>query len=319
MKNNTTFIHSGELKLFLALATVLVALLILTLASEGGVGKDLTPAVQAVVNPFDGLTISAKAAYVYDIRTKTVLYAKSENERLPLASLTKVMSALVAVDSADADTIVTISPEALKTDGDSGLLGGERWKLKDLLDFSLTSSSNDGIRAIGLAIGTKESGSTDTSVAEAAFIHSMNAKADELQMKNTYYFNETGLDESTVKGGAYGSASDMAKLFEYILSTHPELLEATQEEKFSVSSLDQVHTAKNTDVLANVIPGLIASKTGYTDIAGGNLVIAFDPELDRPVIVSVLGSTESGRFADMATLVTKTLEALSADDRTAGK
>lgn len=313
MKNKLSFLHSSELRLFLVLAFILASLLVFTLARESESKRnELSQKSQAQANPFKDIEISAKSAYVYDVRTKTVLYAKNQSERLPLASLTKVMSALVAVDIADEDTIVTVSPDALRSEGDSGLLGGERWRLRDLLDFSLTSSSNDGIRAVALAIGSEISGATDTKTAEDAFIREMNIKADELQMKNTYYFNETGLDLPTEageagKGGAYGSAEDQAKLFEYVLSTHPSLLEATQEERFTVQSLDATHVAKNTDVLANVIPGLKASKTGFTDLAGGNLVIAFDPELDRLVIISVLGSSEKGRFTDMANLVSRTL------------
>jgi serine-type D-Ala-D-Ala carboxypeptidase (penicillin-binding protein 5/6) len=323
MKNNS-YLHSSELKLFLVLTLILLALLGFTLIEEGKQANNLSVKPSAVVNPFQNIEISARAAYVYDVRTKTVLYTKNQTERLPLASLTKVMSALVAADEMSPNTIVTVSPDALKAEGDSGLLSGERWKLKDLLDFSLTSSSNDGIRAVALAVGKVEANTTDTTIAETAFVRSMNAKADELQMKNTYYFNETGLDlpvqtGEAGKAGAYGSAEDQAKLFEYVLSTHPALLEATQKEKFTVSSLDASHTAKNTDVLTNVIPGLKASKTGFTDLAGGNLVIAFDPELDRPVIISVLGSSESGRFTDMANLVSKALESIRRDDQKSGK
>jgi len=302
-----------EFKLFFALGAVLLVFLIIALAAEGKGSTQPKPA--PAPDPFTNVSISAKAAYVYDIRTKEVLYAKNEKARLPLASLTKVMSALVASDTAGDDAIVTITPDAIKPEGDSGLLVGERWTMKNLLDFSLTTSSNDGIHAAGLAAGAIAAGTSDPTSAEVAFIHSMNAKADELQMKNTYYFNDTGLDESTQKGGAYGSAEDMAKLFEFVLSTHPDLLEATQESSATISSLDQPHEAKNTDILADLIPGLIASKTGFTDLAGGNLVIAFDPELGHPVIVSVLGSTEAGRFQDVTTLVNAALKSLSTRDQ----
>lgn len=320
MKKHSPLVGLTELKLFLALGLVLGVFLFISLAADAKHGRGSNiPEKVTVASPFQGVAVTAKAAYVYDVSKKEVLYAKAADERLPLASLTKVMSALVASDIAGPDTIVTISRESLMTDGDSGLLVGERWKMKDLLDFSLISSSNDGIHAAALAAGAIASQSTDPATAEATFVSEMNAKADEIQMKNTYYFNPTGLDESTVKGGAYGSAHDMAKLFEYILSTHPDLLEATQEARTSISSLDKSHAAKNTDILANLIPGLVASKTGYTDIAGGNLVIAFNPELDHLIIISVLGSTEQGRFDDMTRLVNATLTQISTDDHPAGK
>lgn len=320
----------AEVKLFLALGAVLSVFLFISLAADGRSGANtLDPNKVVIPNPFTQVRISARAAYVYDVRTKEVLYAKNEKARLPLASLTKVMTALVASDIAGDNAIVTITPEAIMEDGDSGLLVGERFTMKNLLDFSLTTSSNDGIHAAALAAGAINAKSNDPTLAESAFLHAMNTRADELQMKNTYYYNDTGLDmpsgqdglpaSSSAKAGAYGSAEDMAKLFEYVISAHPELLEATQESSSDIASLNIVHHARNTDILANLIPGLIASKTGFTDIAGGNLIIAFDPELDHPVIISVLGSTESGRFEDMTALVNATMESLSTHDGASGK
>jgi len=139
----------------------------------------------------------------------------------------------------------------------------------------------------------------------------MNAEAKKIGMNQTYYINDTGLDQSTVQGGAYGTAKNMAMLFNYILKNYPNMMEATREASFQIASESGImHTAINTDAIVNSIPGLIASKTGYTDLAGGNLVIAFDPEIGRPIIISVLGSTEDGRFEDVSKLVAASLESL---------
>ncbi len=94
---------------------------------------------------------------------------------------------------------------------------------------------------------------------------------------------------------------------QYILENHPEILEATKYQTINISSLDKIHTAKNTNVDVNQIPGLLASKTGYTDMAGGNLGIAFDSSIGRPVVVVVLGSTMDGRFQDVSKLVKASL------------
>ncbi|MES2214373.1 MAG: hypothetical protein V4465_03250, partial [Patescibacteria group bacterium] len=97
-----------------------------------------------------------------------------------------------------------------------------------------------------------------------------------------------------------------------ILRTHPELLDATRNEIVRTTSLDnQIHTAHNTDTIVANIPGIKASKTGFTDLAGGNLVVAFDPELGRPIIISVLGSTAEERFSDVQRLVDATFKTLS--------
>lgn len=297
----------SEIKFFSILGVVLVILLVLSfiIGSRVQRGNVSSPArVATVPNAFATVSITARAAYVFDVRTGKVLYEKNGESRMPLASLTKVMTALTAIDLAKADSTVVVSREAIDTDGDSGLALGERWSLKNLLDFSLTSSSNDGVRAVGMAIGALTNPDAATSAeSEGDFVGAMNKKADEIGMKNTYYFNDTGLDETNEKGGAYGTAKDMATLFAYILATHPELMDATRKSQIKVSSYSATHIAENTDTVVDQIPNLKASKTGFTDLAGGNLVVAFDPEIGRPIVVAVLGSTEEGRFSDVLQLV----------------
>ncbi len=308
--------NSHEVKFFTVLGIVLVIFLTvsLVLGSKIQRGEISVPTKVVEDSPFDKIKLTAKAAYVYDSRTGEVLFAKNETKRMPLASLTKVMTALVALESANPNTRILITQNSLSPEGDSGLYVGETWSLKDLLDFSLTSSSNDGVHAVALALGALNKSNPTAEEATSDFIVSMNKKAGELEMNNTYYFNETGLDQTDRKGGAYGSAEDMAKLFEYILKNHPEILEATTSDQIKVLSLDNYsHTAKNTDEIVDSIPGIKASKTGFTDIAGGNLVIAFDPELGRPIIISVLGSTQDGRFNDMLNLVKASIKTIHAE------
>ena len=283
------FILTGALAIFLTISFIVGS----QIKKQDG-GEDFKVAAK-----FPTVEIEAKSAYVYDARTQTVLFAHNENTRLPLASLTKVMSALVATEATDGSSTVTVDPLALKTEGDSGLRPGEKWSLKKLLDFSLITSSNDGIATVALAVGPN-------------FVQKMNNKASELDLKNTYYWNATGLDESEVKGGAYSTAQDVAALMNYVVSYYPQTLEATREESASVTSLDNhPHLAKNTNTLVNQIPGLIASKTGYTETAGGNLAFVFDPELGRPIVVVILGSSAEGRFLDAEKLVKATLSYLN--------
>jgi serine-type D-Ala-D-Ala carboxypeptidase (penicillin-binding protein 5/6) len=271
--------------------------------------RDLSVPTETASLLFPPTTLEAKAVYVYDIRTKTVLFAKNENSRLPLASLTKVMSALVAEDASPLYGTITISEDALKAEGDSGLLENEEWSLKDLLDFSLITSSNDGMRAIALSLGALSRADATSEAITNDFVREMNSRASELGLKNTYFWNETGLDQSDIKGGAYGTARDISALVEYILEYYPELFRATRETTSTLQSVDNhSHVAKNTNTIANEIPGLLASKTGLTNTAGGNLIIAFDPELGRPIVVSILGSTEQGRFEDARTLIGAVME-----------
>ena len=251
---------------------------------------------------FDNLSLQAKSVYVFDLLKNKVLYEKNSLAQLPLASITKLMTALTAVELFPKDTRITIRKEFLEEEGDTGLLSEESWKLKDLLDFSLIVSSNDGARSVASVVGAFNIKSEDYDLGRKDFIHKMNVKAQELGLEQTYFINETGLDEGNVSGG-YGSAVDIAKLLGYIIINKPNLLEATKYETAQISSLNKTHSIKNTNDVLNNIPGLIVSKTGYTDFAGGNLVVVFDASMGRPMIVVVLGSSENGRFRDIEELV----------------
>lgn len=313
MNNQLFSFRDSETKLFVILAAALSFLLFISFLFGSKVQrKDNSIPSETASKSFPQVTVGAKAVYVYDVRTKTVLLAKNENIRLPLASLTKIMSALVAEGLSPLYSTVTVSGEALQADGDSGLYRDEKWSLKNLLDFSLVTSSNDGMRAIALSLGALSR--ADATVEEIIndFVGEMNRKARELGLKDTYFSNETGLDLSDVKNGAYSTARDLSALLEYVLTNHPELFSATKENTVTLESLDNhEHLAKNTNDIVAEIPGLLASKTGFTNTAGGNLVIVFDPELGRPIIVSILGSTEEGRFNDARILVGAVMEYIS--------
>jgi len=295
---------SFEIKFFTILGAFLVGMILVSFfISHQIIRNNISKPSKIVVNPYENLNLTAKSIFVFDVRANKVLFSKNPDERLPLASITKVMTALVAKSMESKKDTVTISQEAIRAEGDSGFKVGEKWSLENLLDFLLTSSSNDGATAVALAFGAKKD-----------FINLMNKKADELGMLNTYYFNETGVDlpaqsgESVPKGGAYGTARDTATLFAFILKNYPSLLSATTKAESDISSLNKInHVARNTDLIAENIPGIKGSKTGFTDLAGGNLVIAFDPELGRPIIISVLGSTAEARFTDVEKLVEATL------------
>jgi len=254
------------------------------------------------IDPFATAPIQAKSAYVWDIRNQKVLFAKNANDILPLASITKIMTADVASELLAPTATITISKDDLAQDGDSGLLLDEQWTFKKLLDFTLAVSSNDGAFALA-------------STASPDFVNKMNEKAKALGLSSMTFFNPTGLDESPTKSGAYGSVVDVAKLFSYTLQKHPEVFATTRYAKFTVSSLDNLnHTAINTDAEINNIPGIIGSKTGFTDLAGGNLAVVYDASINYPVVVVVLGSTYDGRFSDVTSLIRAANQTLSSQN-----
>jgi serine-type D-Ala-D-Ala endopeptidase (penicillin-binding protein 7) len=271
--------------------------------------------VKVKTNSFQTVNIEAKSAIVWDVVNHKELFSKNPNAPLPLASLTKIMTAVTTDGKLGSNQRVKITKEDLAPEGDSGLLVGDTWKARDLRDFTLLTSSNDG--AFALAAVTvipdsppyKPSDSTATNT-QASFIKAMNYTAAKIGLLNSKFFNENGLDMNEDMGGAYGSAKDMATLFEYTLKNYPEILEVTRYKNLEFSSAEKKYPAENTNIVIDKIPNVIASKTGYTTLAGGNLVIAFDAGLGRPIIISVLGSTEQGRFSDVLQLVQATLKQL---------
>ncbi len=245
----------------------------------------------------DALTISlnpslliAKAAILYDPTLHQVLYQKNVGMALPLASITKLMTAQVVLASKPSSSLVTITAADLKPAGDWGFKPGETIALRDLLTFGLIASSNDAIAAAAASLGS------DT-------VAKMNATAAAMGLTKTYFLNPTGLDVSPSIAGAYSSAYDVARLAAAFYHDHPDLFtQTTQSEVIIAASGQNLAAAATSLPLAN-LPGFIAGKTGYTDLAGGNLVVVFDVEPGHPLVAAVLSSTQDGRFNDIRTLV----------------
>lgn len=264
-------------------------------------------------DPFAQIVLEARAAYVYDMTSGTPLYALREHDTLPLASLTKLMTAVVAGELLPLGTVVTVGTEDIKEEGDSGLFSGERWKLSDIIGFTLMTSSNDGASALAAVAGSLGQNVYGEPVDESKrkFIDAMNKKGEELGLRGTHFFNESGLDINEEISGGYGTARDVALLMAHIVKIGYKNLESTTLARTTVISLDNIrHNATNTNEEVNAIPGILASKTGYTDLAGGNLAIAFDAGLSHPIVVVVLGSTREGRFQDAEALAWAALEKL---------
>lgn len=238
----------------------------------------------------NALQLEAKAFSVYNISKGLKIYGKNDTMTLPLASLAKTMSVTVILGSEEVDKEVVISKDALSQSGDNGLFFLEKWNTYELLKFSLMLSSNDGIFAI-----TQN---------EKFFVENMNRKAKKLGMENTVFFNTTGLDESGNTVGAIGTAEDANKMAIFALNAHGDLFSiTTQPEARFVSESQYEHEIQNTNIIADKIPNLLFSKTGNTNLAGGNLTIIFVDSKGDKIAITVLGSTRLGRFTDMEKIV----------------
>lgn len=229
--------------------------------------------------------LEAQAAILYDPVAGRVLYAKNDEAQLPLASLTKLATALAALSQGE-NQLITIAEADLAEEGDSGLAPGQTWRLSDLVAFSLTTSSNDGMAAAARAL------------TRSGTVEKMNADARAQGLTQSYFLNPTGLDLSSSTAGAYGSARDVAALVERLLRTHPDVFEAT-----AYGPAPSQPGVPSTLLPMHALPGFVAGKTGYTDLAGGNLAAVIDIGLNEPLIAVVLGSSRDGRFTDVATMI----------------
>lgn len=203
--------------------------------------------------------VPAQAAYLFEANSGRVLYAKNENERLPMASTTKIMTALLAVESGRLAESVAVPDEAVGTEGSSMYLkAGETIPLIDLVYGLMLTSGNDAAVAIACYLD----GGTET------FAARMNARAAALGLSNTHFVTPNGLHDPA----HYSSAKDMAVLAAAALENpfFAEIVSAQYRKTIGSNP----HTLKNKNRLLWEYEGGIGVKTGFTKTAGKCLVFA---------------------------------------------
>jgi len=252
----------------------------------------------------EDLQLKAKSAISVEVtkegKTK-VLFEKASSQKLPIASLTKLMTAyLILENHHDLSETIKITPEMVNQEEEIGnLKPGEVFKIRDLLYMSLIESSNDA--AFALASGLKENSSQ-------SFVDLMNEKAEELGLKNTYFANPTGLDPDNPENPInYSTAKDLAKFAQFLLKK-PFLLETSITPELDIYLANGIfhHRVKNTNVILrenlkwrNLI---IGGKTGWTPRAGGCLLLILkNPKSNSFIINVILGSED--RFEEMKKLI----------------
>ncbi len=253
----------------------------------------------AIPDAFANISLEANAAIVYDLVTGETLYKKNAETQLPLASLTKLLTVYSALAKLSPDTPITIPARALSVDGARTFNAGQIFSLSDLARLTLTASLNDGAVAIASATAERENRTQNEMLASTATA---------LNLSQTYAVNGSGLDENSAIAGGYGSAYDVAILAGTLVNKAPSIAAATTlDSAQAVSVGGTLFSVKNTDPIVGTIPRLLLSKTGYTDLAGGNLALVFDVGIGHPIAIVVLGSSLKSRFTDGTTLVASTL------------
>jgi len=229
---------------------------------------------------FNTPTITAKSAIFIDSKTGQVLYEKNSHQKLPIASLVKVMTVLIALEHKKMDDEYLVSQRAAQMEPDKMLLiAGEKMTLKELLSGIFLVSANDAAEV--LAEGTTGR--------REEFISMMNSKAKQLGMTDTYYVNPTGLDEDV--NNSFSSAYDLVVLTRYLIRTYPEVVDISKTEHiyFPQTAKHQDYDMYSGINLLTTYSGVVGFKTGYTPEAGLTL-ITLARKNNHEVIGVLLGS-----------------------------
>lgn len=244
------------------------------------------------------LSLNARAAVLMDADSGRILYGKNETMVFPMASTTKIMTLIVALEHNEPDQIVMASAGAsAMPEVRLGVHEGERYRMEDLYYAMMLESFNDA--AMMIAEGTV--GSVEN------FAELMNEKAISLGCTQTYFITPNGLDAADEKGVHSSTAEDMAKIMRYAIDNE-DFLKITQTADYSFTDCDRKRSFEvhNKNVLLTMMDGVLSGKTGYTADAGYCYVCAVKKD-DRTFIAALLGSGwpphKGYKWSDVQTLL----------------
>jgi D-alanyl-D-alanine endopeptidase (penicillin-binding protein 7) len=231
--------------------------------------------------------IGATIALIADLESGTVYLKKGINRHWPIASITKLMTAVIASRALSPDALVTISSTDISESGEidaSSLSVGEQYRVQDLIQIMLIASNNIAAEALARTDGRE------------AFLKKLNEQARLWGMNQTYFYDPSGLSPVN-----QSSAADLEKLAFQLISRRSDILEITRQPGVRVT--EQSSGRERRILPINIFAGrgdFLGGKTGFTNKAGGNLFSVFSVK-KRPVLIVVFNS--SGRFEDTATLL----------------
>ncbi len=255
----------------------------------------------------DDFSLYAQSAVLIDADTGRVLYAKDAEHQRPMASTTKIMTLIVALENANPDDVVTVSDYAASMpDVQLHLRAGEHYRLGDLLYSMMLESHNDS----AVAIAEHVAGTVP------AFAVLMNAKARDIGCYDTYFITPNGLDAEDSGGVHSTTALDLARILRYCIMQSPkreEFLKITRTGAYSFSDVEGVRTftVGNKNAFLHMMEGALTGKTGFTGNAGYCYVGALRQE-KRTFIVALLAcgwpNNRSYKWSDTRKLMNYGLE-----------
>lgn len=240
------------------------------------------------------LTVSAEGILIERLTTGEELFVRAADERLPIASLTKLMTALVLAEHSRPLDEITFSADAKQAgepdDKRSSVPAGERLRAEDVARMLMISSDTDAAYAAAEHVILKR----DPALLDAefttrigAFVGLMNQRAFSLGLADTRFANPSGQDDPE----NYSSARDLARLADAIRGEHPELWSYSRTaETFIFGAAGQRYGLVNTNPLLLRFPAIFGSKTGFEDEARGTLVVLYEIARGDPVAIVLLRS-----------------------------
>ena len=232
--------------------------------------------------------IKAKSAIVFDAEKNKVLYEKEIDRILPIASLTKIMTALIVLENIELDEITTISKEAVGAYGEIGnLVVKEKISIVNLLHVLLMESSNDAAIALAEAVEEKTNKS---------FVSLMNEKVDKMGLTSTRFSDPSGFNSTNIS-----TVNEIVEIVKHSFdqSIIWQILKTPEIDLFSDDGEIKHHWV-NTDELLNRLPDVIGGKTGYTTEAEGCLILVVEIS-SKKIISVILGAQE--RFLETEELI----------------
>ena len=230
--------------------------------------------------------IIAPSYLAVNLSDNSVVLEKKPNQTYPIASITKLMTAVIALENIDRKQTITLTKKMLEPFGHSpALFLGLKVSAENLLKASLIQSTNDAPESLAYFLGKEK------------FLTFMNQKAKKLEMTNTVFYDVSGLNSAN-----HSTAQDLAKLLLYIYKNHPEILSITKDNNFwlpdSTGRLLKFQNVNN----FYYFPSFIGGKTGYLPEAKQTLASIFNVN-EKPIAIIVLSS--ANRQADTFTILRK--------------
>jgi D-alanyl-D-alanine carboxypeptidase (penicillin-binding protein 5/6) len=260
----------------------LVALVVVVLTA-------VVPAVAPAATTPNPPQVRAPAAILVEPATGDVVFQRNAGQRRQIASTTKLMTALVTLENASLDDVMTtVDYHGSPVESLAGFRGGERVTVRDLLRALLITSANDAAATLAQRVAGSR----------AAFVKLMNAKARQLKLTDTHYANPIGLDSPD----NYSTATDLAKLT-LILRRNAFFRETTNLPRVTLKSGSHPRTFVNRNVLVRNVPAVNGVKTGHTSTAGYILVGSASREGITVVAVVLDDPSESARDSDALNLL----------------